>query len=489
MKFKEIFSFHPFTNQFSKLYDLEINAIKMDSREIEKGDIFVCINGFTVDGHDYVDEAVHNGAVLVVAEKEMEAQVPVIVVPDSVRFLAMAAASFYNYPSNDIPLIGVTGTNGKTTVTYLLENIFLHFGRTTGVIGTIQMKIGNKVFPIDNTTPDALFLQQTFRKMIDSRVEQVIMEVSSHALDQGRVYGCDFDIAIFTNLTQDHLDYHDSMDDYLRAKSLLFAQLGNQYHKDNRKFAIINQDDPVSQKLMRSTAQNVVTYGMHKDSMVRAKSIRLTPTGTYFLLCTPNGNTAINSKLIGKFNVSNMLAAAAAAISYGIPLSVIKEALESISGINGRFELVQHHHPFSVIVDYAHTPDSLENVLTTIRDFAKGKVYVVVGCGGDRDRTKRPLMAKIAVQYSDVAIFTSDNPRTEDPKIILEDMIDGLSQEDEMFEVIIDRKAAIHHAIQQASEDDIILIAGKGHETYQQIGHRKYHFDDREVALEALFLL
>lgn len=486
MKVREIFSFHPFTNQFSTLYDIEINAIKMDSREIKKGDIFICINGFTVDGHDYVDEAVKNGAVIIVAERYIETEVPVIVVPDSVRFLAMASAKFYNYPSNQVPLIGVTGTNGKTTVTYLLESIFHHYGKSTGVIGTIQMKIGNKIYPIDNTTPDALFLQQTFRKMIDSGVEQVIMEVSSHALDQGRVYGCDFDIAIFTNLTQDHLDYHESMEDYLHAKSLLFAQLGNQYHKDNRKFAIINLDDPASQKLMRSTAQNVVTYGFHEDSIVSAKSIKLTPTGTSFLLCTPNGNAVVNSKLLGKFNVSNMLAAAAAAISFGIPLYIIKEALESISGINGRFELVQHNHPFSVIVDYAHTPDSLENVLTTIRDFANGKVYIIVGCGGDRDRTKRPLMAKIALKYSDVAIFTSDNPRTEDPNAILEDMVGELNHEDGMFQIIVDRRKAIHHAIQQASEDDIILIAGKGHETYQQIGHTKYHFDDREVAKEAL---
>ncbi|GGA83895.1 UDP-N-acetylmuramoyl-L-alanyl-D-glutamate--2,6-diaminopimelate ligase [Ornithinibacillus halotolerans] len=486
MKLKEILSFHPFSKQFSTLYDIEINEIKMDSREITNGDLFVCINGFTVDGHDYVDEAIENGAVAIVAEKEIKVNVPVIVVEDTIRFLAMAASVYYHFPTNQVPLIGVTGTNGKTTITYLLDKIYNKNGKRTGIIGTIQMKIDDDIYPIDNTTPDTLFLQRMIRKMVNEKVDQVIMEVSSHALDQGRVYGCDYNIAVFTNLTQDHLDYHSSMDDYLRAKSLLFAQLGNEYHSAKKKFAIINKDDPASDRLLRSTAQSVVTYGIDNKAMVMAKSITLTPSGTKFLLCSPVGNTVIHSKLIGKFNVSNMLAASAAALSDGIPLPVIKDALETITGIDGRFELVTHNHLFSVIVDYAHTPDSLENVLTTIREFAKKKVFVVVGCGGDRDRTKRPLMANIALTYADKAIFTSDNPRTEDPKVIIDDMIQGLDNLKEKYQVIIDRKNAINYAIQQATEGDIILIAGKGHETYQQIGHTKYHFDDREIAKEAL---
>ncbi len=488
LRLKEILSFHPFAQQFSALYDIEINNLKMDSREIKKGDLFVCISGFTVDGHHYVDEAVKNGAAVIVAERDIQAKVPVVIVPDTIRFLAMAAAKFYQYPTNQVPLIGVTGTNGKTTVTYLLEQIFKYHGKKTGVIGTIQMKIGEDVFPVDNTTPDALFLQNTIRKMIDSGVKQVIMEVSSHALDQGRVYGCDYNTAIFTNLSQDHLDYHDSMDDYLRAKSLLFAQLGSGYHSNNRKYAVINLDDGASSKLIRSTAQKVITYGIDNEAMIMAKSITLTPTGTKFLLCTPNGNTEINSQLIGKFNVSNMLAASAAALVNEVPLSIVKKALETIQGVTGRFELVNHENSFSVIVDYAHTPDSLENVLTTIREFAKRKVYVVVGCGGDRDRSKRPLMAQIALKYADEAIFTSDNPRTENPDIILNDMISGVTNSEGKYQVIPDRRKAIYKAISQATEHDIILIAGKGHETYQQIGHVKHHFDDREVAKEALFM-
>ncbi|WP_026906024.1 UDP-N-acetylmuramoyl-L-alanyl-D-glutamate--2,6-diaminopimelate ligase [Paucisalibacillus globulus] len=488
MRLKEVLSFHPFAQQFSSLYDIEINNLKMDSREIKTGDLFVCISGFTVDGHDFVVEAEKNGAVVIVAERDVQANIPVIVVPDTVRFLAMAAAKFYQFPTNQVPLIGVTGTNGKTTVTYLLEQIFKHYGKKTGVIGTIQLKIGEDFFPIDNTTPDALFLQNTIRKMIDHGVEQVVMEVSSHALDQGRVYGCDFNTAIFTNLTQDHLDYHDSMDDYLRAKSLLFAQLGSGYYSNNSKFAVINQDDSACHKFIRSTAQKVITYGIQNNSMIMAKSISLTQTGTKFLLCTPNGNTEINSQLIGKFNVSNMLAASAAALANDVPLSIIKKALESIKGVSGRFELVTHKQLFSVIVDYAHTPDSLENVLTTILEFAQRKVYVVVGCGGDRDRTKRPLMAQIALKYAHEAIFTSDNPRTEDPDVILNDMISGISNSEGNYQVISDRRKAIYHAINQATDDDIVIIAGKGHETYQQIGHIKYHFDDREVAKEALLM-
>ncbi|MEN2766542.1 UDP-N-acetylmuramoyl-L-alanyl-D-glutamate--2,6-diaminopimelate ligase [Ornithinibacillus xuwenensis] len=486
MRLKELLSLLPFSEQFSKLYDIEINAIKMDSREIKKGDLFVCINGFSVDGHDYVEEAVQNGASVIVAEREINVSAPVLKVPDTVRFLAMAAAKYYQHPTNYVPLIGVTGTNGKTSVTYLLETIFNHNHQKTGVIGTIQMKIGSNTYPVENTTPDALFLQKTIRQMVDQGVEQVIMEVSSHALDLGRVYGCDYNIAIFTNLTQDHLDYHESMDDYLRAKSLLFAQLGNSYHTNNKKFAIINVDDSVSWRISRSTAQAIITYGIKGEAIITAKDIQLTPMGTRFLLCTPYGNADIKSNLIGNFNVYNMLAASAAAIISGISLPIIKEALQSIQGVHGRFEPIVNGQSFSVIVDYAHTPDSLENVLATIQDFAKKKVFVVVGCGGDRDRSKRPLMAQIAVKYADQAIFTSDNPRTENPQTILNDMTAGIEGSTTNFQVISDRREAIHYAIKQAQKDDIILIAGKGHETYQQIGHIKHHFDDREVALEAL---
>lgn len=487
MKLKELLGAIPFYKMNLPMYDIEIKGIEMDSRFVKDGDIFVCIPGFTVDGHDFAEEAVRRGASAIVAERPLPGinQVPVITVADTPRALSMLAGEYYNHPTRKLPLIGVTGTNGKTTVTYLLETIFRAHHKKTGIIGTIQMKIGEKTHPVANTTPDALYLQKVFSQMVEEGVDQAIMEVSSHALDLGRVYGCDYDIAIFTNLSQDHLDYHKDFQDYLRAKSLLFAQMGNSYHRGAEKFAVINEDDASSDLLKRSTAQHVLTYGCKNEAMVMAKEIELSAVGTTFNLITPIGSIFINSRLIGMFNIYNMLAASAAAIASEIPLETIKIALEEISGVNGRFEPVVEGQDYAVIVDYAHTPDSLENVLQTSRGFAKNKVYVVVGCGGDRDRTKRPLMAGIALEYADHAIFTSDNPRTEDPVQILKDMTEGLG-DSKNYEVIEDRKEAIHKAIRSAGKDDIVLIAGKGHETYQIIGHTKYDFDDREIARSAI---
>lgn len=484
MKLTEILSVLPFYHTTSSINDIEINAIDMDSREVVAGGLFVCINGFTVDGHKFAEQAVKNGAKAIVAERDINANVPTIIVNDSKRALAMIASKFYNYPTEKLHLIGVTGTNGKTTITYLLEAIFREDGRKTGVIGTIQTKIVDETYPVDNTTPDSIFLQKTFSQMLEKHVDSAFMEVSSHALDLGRVYGCEFDIAIFTNLSQDHLDYHKNMDDYLRAKSLLFAQLGNNYSDDRKKFAIINVDDKNCRLLARTTAQHVLTYGCENQADVMASNIQLKASGTNFTLKTPIGEATIKSKLVGQFNVYNMLAAAAAAIASGIKLEKVKAALEYTAGVSGRFEPVDTGQSFAVLVDYAHTPDSLENVLQTIKGFANRKVYVVVGCGGDRDRSKRPLMAKIALKYADLAIFTSDNPRTEDPQVILDDMTTGLKQQH--YIVMPDRKKAIAYAILQAKKDDIVLIAGKGHETYQQIGYTKYPFDDRQLAREAI---
>ncbi|WP_188454486.1 UDP-N-acetylmuramoyl-L-alanyl-D-glutamate--2,6-diaminopimelate ligase [Virgibacillus oceani] len=485
MKLSEIISVLPFYDTATLAdNDVEINDIEIDSKKVKPGDLFVCIRGFRVDGHDFAAEAIYNGAGAILTERNLNLFVPTIIVPDTSRALAMITAKFFDFPSAKLPLIGVTGTNGKTTTTYLLETIFNQLQVKTGIIGTIQLKVGNETYPVPNTTPNALFLQKTIRKMKEKNVSVAIMEVSSHALDMGRVYGCDFDIAIFTNLTQDHLDYHKNMDDYLHAKSLLFAQLGNTYDNGRKKFAVINMDDPHYEKLKRSTAQYVIPYGNNHDALVKAKNIRLDITGTSFTLDAPIGNVHVNSKLIGMFNVYNMLAASAAAIAAGVPISIIKSALEIIPGVSGRFEPVQVGQPFATIVDYAHTPDSLENVLQTIKDFAKRNIYVVVGCGGDRDRTKRPLMAAIALKYADYAIFTSDNPRTEDPQVILDDMTQDLT--DTHYDVVADRKQAIFQAVYLAKEDDIVLIAGKGHETYQQIGNVKYKFDDREIAKEAI---
>ncbi|WP_228409626.1 UDP-N-acetylmuramoyl-L-alanyl-D-glutamate--2,6-diaminopimelate ligase [Radiobacillus deserti] len=486
MILKELLSDISFYSTTTPIENVMIKGIEMDSRQIKPGYLFVCISGHTVDGHDYVKQAIQNGAIAILAEKPLDVDVPVITVSDTSRALAILANRYFERPTQDLHLIGVTGTNGKTSVTYLLEAIFQKAKKHTGLIGTIQMKIGEESFEVKNTTPDSLFLQKSFAKMLEKEVDAAFMEVSSHALVMGRTFGCDFDIAIFTNLTQDHLDYHSTMEEYLHAKSLLFSQLGNRYD-GNPKYAIINKDDSHSLTLIKSTAQQVLTYGIHSDKLdVQATNVMLDANGSSFDMRTPVGTISIKSKLMGMFSVYNMLAAASAAICSGISLKAIQTALESTTGVRGRFEPVVAGQSFGVIVDYAHTPDSLENVLKTVKSFAKGNVYVVVGCGGDRDRTKRPIMAKTAVTYADLALFTSDNPRSEDPKQILKDMVEGVDGQTQAYRVIENRKEAIQYAVEHAKEDDIVVIAGKGHETYQIIGDTTYDFDDRQVATEII---
>ena len=463
----------------------QIKGIQVDSRKVSDSDLFICISGYTVDGHDYVDQAIENGAVAIIAEKELNrTDVPVLYVEDTEQALGFLANYFYGFPSNELHLIGVTGTNGKTSVTYLLDEIFNYNQEKTAFIGTIQMKIADRVFPLTNTTPEASLLQDSFRKMVEEKVDHCMMEVSSHALDLGRVNGCDFDIAVYTNLSQDHLDFHETMADYLKAKLRLFSHLGNRYDLNKPKYAVINQDDHYAADFKRATSQQVITYGIDQDADFVAKDIKLTANGTRFTLHTSKQQIEITTPLIGKFNVYNMLAAAATAYLSGVSLENITAALQQSKGIPGRFETVQGDHDFGVIIDFAHTPDSLENVLTTIRSFAKQDVYLVVGCGGDRDRSKRPLMAKMGEQYADFTILTSDNPRTEDPRSIITDMEQGLTTD--RYTVEVDRAKAIRHAIKLAKKDDIILIAGKGHETTQIIGKETFPFDDYRIAEQAI---
>lgn len=484
MKLTELISILSHYQTIGQIDTIDIKGIEIDHRLIKTGCLFVCIEGFTVNGHDFVEQAIKKGAVAVVSEKVLNVSIPTVIVNDTTRALAMLANKFYQFPSREMLLIGVTGTNGKTTTTHLLEAIFKTYHKKTGLIGTIQARSGEHVFNLHNTTPHALILQKIFKQMRDDLVEVVCMEVSSHALDLGRVYGLDYNIAIYTNLSQDHLDYHRSMEEYFRTKSLLFAQLGNTYREKVNKFAIVNEDDPYAKLIKRSTSQHILTYGCKKQANIMAKNINLGLSQTCFTLVTPNGTVEIVSKLIGIFNVYNMLAAAGAAIAAKVPVETIKAALENVKGIAGRFERVTTTQRYSVIVDYAHTPDSLENVLQTISDFVKGDIYVVVGCGGNRDRLKRPQMAQVALKYAKKAIFTTDNPRTENPQTILQDMTKDIKQTH--YRVIVDRKTAIKQAIDLAKAEDVVLIAGKGHETYQEIGLTKYDFDDRKVAREAI---
>jgi UDP-N-acetylmuramoyl-L-alanyl-D-glutamate--2,6-diaminopimelate ligase len=461
-----------------------ITSIENDNRKVQKGSLFICIKGYTVDGHDFAESAVENGAAAILAERPLSLGVPVIVVKDTTRAMAVLADTFYEQPTRKLQLIGITGTNGKTTTSHLIEKIFADAGEKTGLIGTMYTKIADKTLETKNTTPESLTLQKTFREMVEAGVSLAVMEVSSHALDQGRVHRCDYDVAVFTNLTQDHLDYHKTMAEYQRAKSLLFSQLGNTFDNAKPKYAILNADDPASEMLTRSTAANVITYGIDEKADIQAKNIQMTPKGTNFEILIEDASYPINIQFLGKFSVYNVLASFAAALVSGIGIYDIIASIESMEGVAGRFELVNAGQEYTVIVDYAHTPDSLENVLNTIQHFAKKRVFVVVGCGGDRDKTKRPLMAQIACKLATDPIFTSDNPRSEAPLAILKDMEAGV--EGEAYQVIPDRKEAIKTAVSQASAGDVILIAGKGHETYQIIGNIVHDFDDRLVAREAV---
>ncbi|WP_124727713.1 UDP-N-acetylmuramoyl-L-alanyl-D-glutamate--2,6-diaminopimelate ligase [Staphylospora marina] len=467
----------------------EIGGISIDSREVKPGDLFIALRGFTVDGHRFVRQAVEKGAAAVLVEEPVEASVPVIQVPDTRRAMAVVADRFYGMPTRDLKLIGITGTNGKTTTSYLIEALLAGVGRKTGVIGTIRMKIGDREFPVKNTTPEAVELQKMFRMMSDEGCEYSVIEASSHALDLGRTRGCRFRIGVFTNLTQDHLDYHGTMDNYREAKGLLFSQLGNDYREDPRQTpcAILNADDDASAYFARITPAQVITYGIDRPADVRAENIRITPEGTSFTLRTFKGDAELSLRLIGKFNVYNVLAAVSVGLVEGLELPEICRILSVVEGVSGRFEPVRAGQPFTVLVDYAHTPDSLENVLATVKELATGRILTVVGCGGDRDRTKRPKMAKIAAEMSDVAIFTSDNPRSEDPDAIIRDMLTGVPETGANRVLsIVDRREAIHHAVNVANPGDIVLIAGKGHETYQEIKGIRHDFDDRQVAREAI---
>jgi len=461
-----------------------ITSVEMDSRLVVKGSLFICIKGYTVDGHNFVKQAIENGAVAIIAEREIESSVPVFYVRSTMRAMSVIANAFYDNPTAKMKMIGITGTNGKTSVSYLIEEILRISGQKTGLIGTIGMKIGDETFETKNTTPDALTLQKMFNQMVGASVETAVMEVSSHALHIGRVHGSRYDITVFTNLTQDHLDYHKTMDNYRAAKSLLFSQLGNGYDQKNPKYAILNVDDAATSEYIIATQAIVLTYGIDNDADLMATDIKTTSSGTEFNLVMNNQVYPVKMGLVGKFNVYNMLATIGATLASGLELPFIIDCIKDLSGVPGRFELVDAGQDFALIVDYAHTPDSLENVLKTIRDFTDQSVYCVVGCGGDRDKSKRPIMASIASDLAHYPIFTSDNPRTEDPEAILADMEAGVRGE--KFATIIDRKEAIEHAIRNAQKGDVVLIAGKGHEDYQIIGDKVLHFDDRLMAKKAI---
>ncbi|MNX45003.1 UDP-N-acetylmuramoyl-L-alanyl-D-glutamate--L-lysine ligase [compost metagenome] len=472
--------------------EVAITGVQIDSRKVTSGDLFICLPGHTVDGHDFARQAAEKGAAALVVQHVLEdVDLPQLKVKDSRLAMAVLGNAIYEEPSSRLRVIGVTGTNGKTTTTYLIEQILKDQGNKPGLIGTIQRRYDGKSYPMSGTTPESLDLQGYLNDMAEADCNYCVMEVSSHALEQGRVKGTRFRTAIFTNLTQDHLDYHKTMEDYRAAKGLFFSRLGNQYFEDpqERSYAVLNVDDEASAYYAAQTAVEVITYGVENEADVRASNISITSRGTSFHVDTFRGSADINLRMVGKFNVYNALAAISAALLEDIPLEKIKASLESLQGVEGRVEAVDEGQEFAVIVDYAHTPDGLENVLRTVKEFAEGRVICVFGCGGDRDKTKRPIMGQIAAKYSEYVFVTSDNPRTENPEAILSDIEQGLTDHGvtrDRYELVVDRKEAIEKAIEMASSKDVVLIAGKGHETYQLIGSQVLDFDDRIVAKEAI---
>ncbi|MGX6961414.1 UDP-N-acetylmuramoyl-L-alanyl-D-glutamate--2,6-diaminopimelate ligase [Vagococcus xieshaowenii] len=457
----------------------DISFITQDTRKVLKNSLFIAIKGATFDGHSMIEQAVEKGAKAVIVEQvPTNVNLPYILVADTKKAMAQLANAYYGNPSETIKVVGVTGTNGKTTITHLIDQLASSIDKRTGVIGTMYNKVVNKIIPTANTTPDSITLQQLFNEMNEENVDVCAMEVSSHGLIHGRTWGVDFDIAVFTNFTQDHLDFHETMEKYFYAKSLLFSQLGNGYDA-KRKLAVINIDSPHGRELMTCTAQNILTYGCSDNANLQAQHITVTSKGTRFDLVYNGTCYPVTTSLIGDFNVYNILAAVGACIGLEYPLEEVIMAITTLKPVKGRFELVDNCKEAVAIVDYAHTPDGLENILQTAQKIATKKIYCVIGCGGDRDKVKRPLMANISLKYADMSIFTSDNPRTEDPIDILNDMCGHLTSD--KFIQLVDRQEAIEYALAQAEPGDLVIVAGKGHENYQIMGKEKVYFDDCEM--------
>lgn len=454
--------------------DLDVKEVQYDSRKVKKEDLFICIEGFNVDGHKYIGSAIKNGATAIVCSKDLEdcLNCTVIKVKDTRKALAIISNNFYKNAVEAIKLIGITGTNGKTTSTYMIKSILEHAGYNVGLIGTIANYIGKEKIKSERTTPESLELHELFNKMKKKGVDYCVMEVSSHSLSLNRVYGLNFSQAVFTNLTQDHLDFHKTFENYYNAKLELFK---------NAKSSIINVDDIYGRKMLKDIPQSseVLTYSLESGDLI-AKNIINHSRGAEFDLYYKNNCIHIQLSIPGRYNVYNALCSVGACIKEGISLEKIKEGLQKVV-VPGRCEIATKDYDlgFDVIIDYAHTPDGLENILKTAREFTKGRLISVFGCGGDRDKTKRPIMGKIGSELSDIAIITSDNPRTEEPLLILKDIEMGIEKDN--YILIENRKEAIKKAMEIAEKGDVIVVAGKGHEDYQILKDKVIHFDEREV--------
>ena len=453
-------------------FEMNIDAVAYDSRKVTEGSLFVAITGFASDGNRFIPMALEKGAAVVVTAKKPAQDVPYVLVESDRYALAMIGTNFYGHPAKSMTMIGVTGTNGKTSVTLLLKHVLEKtLGAKVGLIGTMENLVGDEVIPTERTTPESFELQGLFARMRDAGCTHVVMEVSSHALTLDRVGGVHFNVAAFTNLTEDHLDFHKTMEAYCDAKAELFGRCDR---------AVINADDPYAPNMMAKASCPVTTYSL-KEGVLQAENLQLHAEGISFDAVMNNKTTAVSLGIPGKFTVYNALAVLGIADALHIKMGDAAAALATAKGVKGRIEVVPTPStPYSVLIDYAHTPDGLENVLTAVKGFCKGRVIAVFGCGGDRDPIKRPIMGRIGVTESDFAIITSDNPRTEDPMAIIEDILKGVDSSMGDYIVVPERRNAIRYAMDIAKKDDIIILAGKGHETYQEICGVKYHLDERE---------
>ncbi len=472
MKLRELLKDIPVLECTADL-ELDIENVYYDSRKVTENSLFVAVSGFASDGNRFIPMALSKGAAAVVTAKKPEVEVPYILVESDRMALALLGCNFYGHPAKAMTMIGVTGTNGKTSTTLLLKQVLENcLGAKVGLIGTMANMVGEEVIPTERTTPESFELQGLFARMRDAGCSHVVMEVSSHAVTLERIGGTHFDIAAFTNLTEDHLDFHKTMEAYCEAKADLFRRCDR---------AVINADDSYASAMLAAAACPVLATSVAEEKGLHAKNLELLAEGIRFTAVCGEEQVEVRLPIPGKFTVYNALTVLGVAKQLGISLGNCADALKTAQGVKGRVEVVPTPgKPYSVLIDYAHTPDGLENVLSSVKDFCKGRLISVFGCGGDRDPIKRPIMGKIGVQLSDIAIITSDNPRTENPMAIIEDILKGVKPELGEYIVMEDRRAAIRYAMDIAEKDDIIVLAGKGHETYQEINGQKYHLDERE---------
>lgn len=461
--------------------DREISSVTDNTKKVRKDCIFVCVKGGSFDGHDAAAEMLEKGAAVIVAEKDLGLGNKQIITDNSRKFYGELCAAWFDHPEKKLKIIGVTGTNGKTTITNVIKNIFMKNGVKTGLIGTICNEIGDETVHTDNTTPMAFDYMCLLDKMVKAGCKYAVMEVSSFGLVQHRIGPTHFDMGIFTNLTQDHLDYHKTMENYYQAKKMMF---------DECDYALINTDDEYGRRIFSEISCKKERYGISSEADYYADAIKIKSDGTSFWYCYNGKSQLVNMKMTGMFNVSNVTAAISVCLKAGLPIEDILKAVSEYNGVKGRCEIIPTGRDFTVICDYAHTPDAVENILKSVREYTEGRLICLFGCGGNRDAKKRPLMAKAAAKFADRLIITSDNPRDEIPEAIIDDILAGLKDSEIPFDVVVDRTKAIHHSLKIAEKGDIIVLAGKGHEDYQVLpGNEHIHFDEREIVSEGLKLI